>query len=830
MGRQKTEKELERLKDQNMRFLSRNIGTFIKRYLSTTEVPISTEEELIQLDPDVVLGSLYVCGHKMEKRVLQNLVLKGKQLEARSSYKVVRQFYRARQYLRIPMWNSIPTLSYLSTIEPLAVCFSKAISSAETYIKREKNVLRRKELLFSTFVIQLLKFSSTSSSSISSIEFLSSGIFKLNLYLSIRNLILFLTGQSTQFRNPQIITKNPYIISGITLLIRQNEINRIIQILTRREKCNIILIGESGIGKASLVYGMAHLFIRSRYNKNIQEKLVLLYRHLCLKKIVEIDQFDLVVPHFLSRRQRKPSFISKLLKESKKLDNLIVFMRDIHILLSTTDLNIGINYSLLSTDMVQLRSALNKNQIQGIGTTDRVLFNKCMDHIPAWKRIFTTILVAQPTEELLITIVKKKLEGYKQYYSLLYGKKVIKSSIALASRYIATAPLPDRVLDILDEAGAYRTYIRARNISKSQKLDRATPSKETDNNNVTLKTSFRLFRLTVTEQDIAIVVALKTGVDCGQVSKQELSRLNGLEEYLTKHVIGQDRAATTVTQALRRSRVGLNDPQRPIAIFMFCGPTGVGKTQLTKLLAQFYFGKKESLIRFDMSEYKERHTAAKLIGAPPGYIGYEEGGTLTMAVRYEPHSLILFDEVEKGHISVYDLLLQVFDDGRLTDNRGVIIDFSNTLIIMTSNLGSNLANITGKTPALIYEELSVNVHEALKEHFRPEFLNRLDEVVIFVPLGKSEIKQILDLRLTEVTARLKESNSIDLVIGQKLKAEMVNQGYDPLYGARPLRRAIVKLLIDPLADALLDETLDSIPSCIAELTEEGTTLVTTNSR
>jgi ATP-dependent Clp protease ATP-binding subunit ClpA len=284
----------------------------------------------------------------------------------------------------------------------------------------------------------------------SSSKYESVGLVKLDLPQSIDNLVAYLTGQPTDSHNSQIITENPVIISGATLLIRQTEIDRIIQILMRREKRSVVIIGEPGIGKTSLVYGMAHLFAQFRNSENIKEESVSSYRRLCTKKIVEIDQFDLAAPPSITQQQKKSSLISKLLKESEKLDNLIVFMRDIHTLLDATDSSAGASYGSPSADMAQLRSALSKNQIQGIGTTDRVSFNKCVDHAPAWKRIFTTISVVQPTEELSAAIIEKKLEGYKKYYSLSYEKEALKASITVSSRYIATAPLPDKALDILE--------------------------------------------------------------------------------------------------------------------------------------------------------------------------------------------------------------------------------------------------------------------------------------------------------------------------------------------------------------------------------------------
>lgn len=503
-------------------------------------------------------------------------------------------------------------------------------------------------------------------------------------------------------------------------------------------------------------------------------------------------------------------------------------MRDIHILLDLSERDttfIMVYYP--SPEKNRLRSALARNQIQCIGTTDRVLFKKCVDSNSTWKRIFTSVLINEPTEELSVLIVKKKVEGYKGYYNLKYGKAVVKASLVLGDRYIRNLPWPDKALDILDEAGAYRLDLISRSFSKSKQ------SRKSADKLINVGTSLENAAITmdisiVTVTDVATVVASRIGMSVKDITGKESRDYGALEKSITKNVIGQDKAANSVVRALRRSRAGLNDPQRPIATFMFCGPTGVGKTQLTKILAQFYYGKKESLLRFDMSEFMEKHSAAKLIGAPPGYVGFDEGGLLTGGILEHPYSLILFDEVEKGHISVYDLLLQVLDDGRLTDSKGQVVDFSNTLIIMTSNLGSNLNDITAETPDLIYEQLSENIHQALKEHFRPEFLNRLDEVVIFVPLGKSEIKQILELRLNEVSSRLRKSRNLKLIVGQQLKDKIIKQGYDPLYGARPLRRAIVKLLIDPLSDALLDDSLEDAKTIVVNLAKDGATLITPN--
>jgi len=510
-----------------------------------------------------------------------------------------------------------------------------------------------------------------------------------------------------------------------------------------------------------------------------------------------------------------------------------------------------------------LKPALARGELQCIGATTLDEYRKHIERDAALERRFQPVMVGEPTVDETIEILRGLRERYEQHHKLKISDIALEAAAKLSDRYISDRYLPDKAIDLIDEAGSRVRLINsqlppaAKELDKelrqvlkekddavrSQNFDRAGALRDRE---MEIKAEIRAIAQSkktesssdetpvVTEEDIAQIVASWTGVPVNKLTESESEKLLHMEDTLHQRLIGQDEAVKAVSRAIRRARVGLKNPNRPIASFIFSGPTGVGKTELTKALASYFFGSEEAMIRLDMSEYMERHTVSKLIGSPPGYVGYNEGGQLTEAVRRRPYTVVLFDEIEKAHPDVFNMLLQILEDGRLTDAKGRTVDFKNTLLIMTSNIGSKVIEKGGGGLGFDFtseneEESQYNrirslVNEELKQYFRPEFLNRVDEIIVFRQLKKDEVKEIADIMLNEVFGRLREQGIV-LEVTEKFKDRLVEEGYNPSYGARPLRRAIMRLLEDSLAEEILSGRVNDGDTAVVDVDEGGQVVV-----
>ncbi|XP_026384656.1 chaperone protein ClpC1, chloroplastic-like [Papaver somniferum] len=531
---------------------------------------------------------------------------------------------------------------------------------------------------------------------------------------------------------------------------RKDEIERVMQILCKRRKNNPCLIGDPGVGKTAIVEGLA---LRIGNSEDIPPKLQ-------GKQVFSIDMARLIAGTTL-RGEFEERLITVIDEVKRSEGNVILFIDELHTL-------IGAGAHTLDAANI-LKPPLARGELTCIGATTLQEFKKYIEKDQALERRFQQVKVDEPSVDDAIEILQGLRKRYENHHNVQYTDEALVAAVQLSHRYISDRYLPDKAIDLIDEA-ASRVQL--------------------------LQEQGSLQVLQVTEDDIKHAVSSLTGIPLEKVSSLESERLLNLENILLERVIGQQEAAKDVARAIRRARTGINDPNQPIGSFLFTGPTGVGKTELAKVLAAEYFGAKEAMIRLDMSEYYARHTVAKLIGAPPGYIGFAEGGQLTEAVRRRPHTIVLFDEIEKAHEDVFTIMLQILDDGRLTDGGGRTIDFKNTLIILTSNVGSDVIS-SGDS-----EQTKIKVGEELRKKFRPEFLNRLDEVVIFQHLTKPEVRKIVDLLVAEVSDRLKVKKII-LDVSKKFKEMIAEEGYSPTYGARALKRTVVRLLEDNLADKML---------------------------
>ncbi|PSB30979.1 ATP-dependent Clp protease ATP-binding subunit [Chlorogloea sp. CCALA 695] len=597
---------------------------------------------------------------------------------------------------------------------------------------------------------------------------------------------------------------------------RDKEIERAVQILGRRTKNNPVLIGEPGVGKTAIAEGLAQRIV----DKNIPD-------------ILEDKQvFSLDVGSLVAGTRHRGDFeerIKAIMEEIRAAGNIILVIDEVHNLVGAGSVQGGMDAANI------LKPALARGELQCLGATTLNEYRQHIERDAALERRFQPIMVGEPSVEETIEILYGLRSVYEQHHKVKISDEAIFAAAKLSDRYISDRFLPDKAIDLIDEAGS-RAHLASSNTSPEvkelkQELDTITKDKEKAVKDQDFEVAGQLrdreievtekikaasenkqaVLTTVDEEAIAHIVASWTGVPVNKLTESESTVLLHLEDTLHQRLIGQEEAVTAVSRAIRRARVGLKSPDRPIASFIFSGPTGVGKTELAKSLAAYFFGSEEAMIRLDMSEYMERHTVSKLIGSPPGYVGYDEGGQLTEAVRRKPYSVILFDEIEKAHSDVFNLLLQLLDDGRLTDAQGRTVDFKNTLIIMTSNIGSKVIEKGGggigfefaeNGAETQYNRIKLLVNEELKNYFRPEFLNRLDETIVFTQLKKTEIKQIADILLLEVANRLAEQG-MTLEVTDSFKELVVEQGYSPSYGARPLRRAIMSLLEDSLAEAML---------------------------
>ncbi|MFT0798460.1 ATP-dependent Clp protease ATP-binding subunit [Synechococcus sp. R5-12] len=603
---------------------------------------------------------------------------------------------------------------------------------------------------------------------------------------------------------------------------RTREIERVIQILGRRTKNNPVLIGEPGVGKTAIAEGLAQRIVQGDVPDILADK-----------RVISLD-IGLLVAGTKYRGEFEER-LKKIMDEIRNAGNIILVIDEVHTLIGAGAAEGAIDAANI------LKPALARGELQCIGATTLDEYRKHIERDAALERRFQPIMVGEPTVSETIEILFGLRERYEQHHKLKISDAALDAAAKLADQYISDRFLPDKAIDLIDEAASRVRLInsqlppaareldqelrrvlkekdaavRAQNFDKAGELrDREMEIKQQIRAIAAAKKaeeSSRSEMPEVTEEDVAQVVSAWTGVPVAKLTESESVKLLNMEETLHQRIIGQDEAVRAISRAIRRARVGLKNPNRPIASFIFSGPTGVGKTELTKALAAYFFGSESAMIRLDMSEYMERHTVSKLIGSPPGYVGYNEGGQLTEAVRRRPYTVVLFDEIEKAHPDVFNLLLQILEDGRLTDAKGRTVDFKNTLIVMTSNIGSKVIEKGGGSLGFEFntndEDANYNrirnlVNEELKQYFRPEFLNRVDEIIVFRQLTKDEVKQIADILLKEVFDRMTEKK-IRLSVSDRFKDLVVEEGYNPSYGARPLRRAIQRLLEDILAEEIL---------------------------
>jgi ATP-dependent Clp protease ATP-binding subunit ClpC len=608
---------------------------------------------------------------------------------------------------------------------------------------------------------------------------------------------------------------------------RTQEIERVIQILSRRTKNNPVLIGEPGVGKTAIVEAMAQRMVSGDVPESLQGM-----------RLVTLDMGSLVAG--TKYRGEFEERLKKVVDELRKAKNAILFIDEMHTLVGAGAAEGAVDASNI------LKPSLARGEIQTIGATTLDDYRKYVERDPALERRFQPVRVEEPSTDDTAEILKGVKAAYEEHHRLKITDGAIYAAANLASRYIADRFLPDKAIDLIDEA-ASRVRIKASSTPLSVKqamtaLERVRTEKDTavasgnfdfasEMREREVSLAERIAKLEqewkeekgdsqpeVTEEDIAQVVSMWTNIPVMRLAKEETARLIQMEEVMHDRIIGQDEAIVTVSKAVRRARAGLKDLRRPIGNFLFLGPTGVGKTELVRTLADFMFGSEDSMIRLDMSEFMERHSVARLVGSPPGYVGYDDGGQLTEAVRRKSYCVILFDEIEKAHPEVFNILLQIFDDGHLTDSKGRKVDFRNAIIVMTSNIGAevikkgsdigfSLEQEGSKARQKSYESMKSKVLDEVKQYFRPEFLNRIDAQVVFHALGKDHIRKIVDLMIVELEEQLKEKE-IKIDVTEKARDYIGEQGYDETYGARPLRRVIQNLIEDKLSDFILDGTVN----------------------
>ena len=620
---------------------------------------------------------------------------------------------------------------------------------------------------------------------------------------------------------------------------RHNEIDRVIQILGRRTKNNPVLIGEPGVGKTAIAEGLAQRIQQGEIPDILEDK-----------RVLTLD-IGLLVAGTKYRGEFEER-LKKIMEEIKSAGNVILVIDEVHTLIGAGAAEGAIDAANI------LKPALARGELQCIGATTLDEYRKHIERDAALERRFQPVNVGEPSIDDTIEILRGLRERYEQHHRLKITDDALVAAATLGDRYISDRFLPDKAIDLIDEAGSRVRLLNSKLPPEAKEVDKElrgvqkqkedavrdqdfTKAGELREKEVELRDQIRSLLQAnrtdatadaeasadqsdapaaesaesspmVNEEDIAQIVASWTGVPVQKLTESESVKLLNMEETLHQRLIGQDEAVKAVSKAIRRARVGLKNPNRPIASFIFSGPTGVGKTELTKALATYFFGSEEAMIRLDMSEFMERHTVSKLIGSPPGYVGFNEGGQLTEAVRRRPYTVVLFDEIEKAHPDVFNLLLQLLEDGRLTDSKGRTVDFKNTLVIMTSNIGSKVIEKGGgglgfefsgeSAEESQYTRIRSLVNEELKQYFRPEFLNRLDEIIVFRQLSRDEVKEIAEIMLKEVFGRMGEKG-ITLTVSDAFKERLVEEGYNPAYGARPLRRAVMRLLEDSLAEEVL---------------------------
>ena len=600
---------------------------------------------------------------------------------------------------------------------------------------------------------------------------------------------------------------------------REEEIERVIQILARRTKNNPVLIGEPGVGKTAVAEGLATRIVNAEVPDILDGK-----------KVIQLDMGLLVAG--TKYRGEFEERLKKIMDEIRQAGNIILVIDEMHTLIGAGAAEGAIDAANI------LKPALSRGEIQVIGATTLDEYRKYVEKDSALERRFQPVMIDEPTEEESIEIIKGIKSKYEEHHNLIISDEAVVAAVKLSNKYITDRFLPDKAIDVLDEASSkvrlkvstlspegkemekqLRALVKEKEDAiRKQEFEKASQLRDDEANmrdkiremSAKWKEEHEANKPTVTAENVAEVIATMTGVPVTKLTEGESERLLKLEETLHARVIGQNDAVVAISKAIRRARVGLKSPNRPIGSFIFCGPTGVGKTELAKALAEAVFGSEDNMIRVDMSEFMEKHSTAKLIGSPPGYVGYDDGGHLTELIRKKPYSVVLFDEIEKAHPDVFNIMLQILDDGRLTDSKGRHINFKNTIIIMTSNVGASMITNTSKLGFTTgedeskdkYEKLKETVTEEMKKAFRPEFLNRIDETIVFSHLSKEEIRQIVDLMLKDLFKRLQE-RELSVEVTDEVKDHLAENGYSEAYGARPLRRLIQRKIEDELAEEIL---------------------------
>ncbi len=599
---------------------------------------------------------------------------------------------------------------------------------------------------------------------------------------------------------------------------REKEIERVIQVLSRRTKNNPALIGEPGVGKTAIAEGLAQRIVEKRVPEVLKDR-----------RVVTLDLASLVAGS--KYRGEFEERLKKVMNEIRSAGEIILFIDELHTIVGAGAAEGAIDASNI------LKPALARGELQCIGATTLDEYRKHVEKDPALERRFQPIMVAEPTVEETLAILRGLRDRYEAHHSVEITDEAIEAAVRLSDRFVADRFLPDKAIDLIDEAGS-RVRLRAftappdlKDLEKqleqltrekeaaisAQEFEKAAQLRDRERElQETLKAKRQEWkenkveaRSVVTAEDVAQIVSSWTGIPVTRLEVEESERLLNLEDVLHEQVINQEDAVRAVARAIRRARAGLKDPRRPIGSFIFLGPTGTGKTHLALALAEAMFGDRDAVIRIDMSEYMERHNVSRLVGAPPGYVGYEEGGQLTEAVRRRPYSVVLFDEIDKAHPEAFNILLQILEDGRLTDAQGRTVDFRNTVVVMTANVGAHLITREGalgfrrdRADAIDYEAMKAKLMDQVKREFRPEFLNRVDDIIVFRPLDLEHLVEIVDLMTRDIAGRLAEMG-IELEVTDKAKRRLAEEGNDPTYGARPLRRALIRLVEDPLSEEYL---------------------------
>ena len=617
---------------------------------------------------------------------------------------------------------------------------------------------------------------------------------------------------------------------------REKEIERVIQILARRTKNNPVLIGEPGVGKTAVVEGLAIRIVNAEVPDILDGK-----------KVIQLDMGLLVAG--TKYRGEFEERLKKIMDEIRQAGNIILVIDEMHTLIGAGAAEGAIDAANI------LKPALSRGEIQVIGATTLDEYRKYVEKDSALERRFQPVIIDEPTEEESIEIIKGLKPKYEEHHKLIISDEAIVAAVKLSNKYITDRFLPDKAIDVIDEASS-KVRLKVSNLSpegkelekelrsiikekedaiRNQEFEKASQLRDDE---ADMKDKIREMaqkyreeheanKPTVTAENVAEVIGTMTGIPVTKLTEGESERLLKLEQTLHERVIGQNDAVVAIAKAIRRARVGLKSPNRPIGSFIFCGPTGVGKTELAKALAEAVFGSEDNMIRVDMSEFMEKHSTAKLIGSPPGYVGYDDGGHLTELVRKKPYSVILFDEIEKAHPDVFNIMLQILDDGRLTDAKGRHVNFKNTIIIMTSNVGASMITTTSKLGFSTsddeskdkYEKLKETVSEEMKKAFRPEFLNRIDETIVFAHLKQEEIRQIVDLMLKDLFKRLAE-RELSVEVTDEVKDHLAKNGYSEAYGARPLRRLIQRKIEDMLAEEILSGKYSAGDTIVIKLVDD----------